>query len=157
MAQQGPMSWPFQGHAHGTYGWQLPADTPVRTMCGIFDLDWDGINDRVEAELAWAFRPYLLFDDGEETQDATGLVILYQARPVDRTGGGLKMKYKLVFLFRKDHGRLHGGGHNGDSETMGFEVSASGPSYQTWHLVKVHWRTSTWNLQDGWRCPGLPA
>ncbi len=148
------ISWPFQGQPEGQYGWQLPSDMPVRTMCGIFDLDWDGINDQVETELAWAFRPYLVLDEGEDSDNSQLLVILYQATPDQATPAGdavhrLRIAYRLLFLFPRDRT------HRGDSEVMRFEVSSAGPDYRHWRLDRVSWRDcggdSVWEWSDGFQ------
>ncbi len=96
------------------------------------DVDGDGFWDQAEAELIWAFAPWIEFDEKEDFID--GMVFVYQATP-DRTwwsGRGLHLlKVKLLFLFRDDVS------HTGDSEGITMKLVSSDEDARTWRIYDV--------------------
>ena len=115
--------------------WHLPQNTEVLARCCIGDLDCDGIKDMVEAEVAWAFRPYLVFDHGEDNDLADGLIILYQAHPeIIDPGEKIRIKIKMTFTFPGDRT------HDGDTQSSSFWVESTDSEHQSWQVVQVSWR-----------------
>ena len=124
--------------------WELPHD-PFASSCGYLDRDADGVLDWAEAELAWVFRPFLVFDNDETyagKYDDTwmnGVTVYYQIHPVEQSMDGVTsagpdlrlLKLKLIIAFRRDLT------HDGDTET--FEMELSGIR-EPWTSRFTRWR-----------------
>jgi len=139
----------LRGHANPTspdYTWELPHD-PFATSCGYLDRDADGVLDWAEAELAWVFRPFLVFDNDETyagKYDDTwmnGVTVYYQIHPVEHSMDGVTsagpdlrlLKLKLIIAFRRDLT------HDGDTETFEMELSGiRGPGTGRFTRWRIH-------------------
>ncbi len=128
--------------------WVLPED-PFGTSCGYLDRDADGLLDWAEAELAWVFRPYLVFHNEENMTGrsydpaSNGMTIFYQANPILRSMDEITrvdaltrlIRIKLVFAFQKDST------HSGDTESVSFELmsrrASKADSFSRWQLHAI--------------------
>ncbi|MBU1410238.1 hypothetical protein KKC22_01860 [Myxococcota bacterium] len=131
------------------YFWVLPED-PFDTSCGYLDKDADGLLDWAESELAWVFRPYLVFHWDEEAagraDDPTlnGFTLFYQAFPVLQSMDGNTLsgslirliRLKIVVAFRRDST------HDGDTEAITYEIishrSSTSESFTKWQLHAIN-------------------
>ncbi len=96
------------------------------------DLDEDGFWDQAEAELVWAFLPYVIFDEGE--QYANGTVMVYQSRPTWDGIGRLVLEIRFVLLFRMDCM------HRGDSESFTMRLVSEDADATQWRLFQLQFR-----------------
>lgn len=96
------------------------------------DRDADGFWDQAEAELVWAFAPWIEFDEKEDY--VSGMTMVYQAVP-DRalwaTRGMHQLRIRLIFLFADDRS------HTGDSESVTVLLVSSDPEARRWRLHQV--------------------
>lgn len=119
------------------------------------DKDRDGVVDRAENEIANAFRPYLVFDSAEQHRQDDMPLVLFQVIPKSSVPGAQKLRLRYALVFRGDtYGPDAGygcdwgsGSHNGDIETMTFEVTGDGAA-QTWTLTKVE--VAPWRPGPSW-------
>jgi hypothetical protein len=86
----------------------------------------------VEAELAWAFRPYLYYDNDENHSGDT--LVLYQASLIQNHPQSIKIRLKWFFLMRAE------ARHHGDSNGLNAIVESTDPFHRQWMLVKAGWR-----------------
>lgn len=110
------------------------------------DQDRDGLADGMEGELAYVFRPYLIFDSAESAREPSEPVVLFQVRLSDlqgRTSDGTliwRLLIKWVFLFRQDGGYGPASScsddHEGDNDDALFELESRNDGI-TWRLVRA--------------------
>jgi hypothetical protein len=110
------------------------------------DRDGDGLLDEMEGELAFVFRPYLVFDSAEEARESREPIVLFQVRLSDVQGvtsDGTRiwrLSIKWVFLFRDDGGYGPASScsddHEGDNDDALFELE-SRDSGVSWRLVRA--------------------
>jgi len=129
------------------FDWRLPT-SPFSTQCGYLDRDGDGLLDWAETELAWAFRPYLVFDNaegqaGNDTyENINGLTLLYQIHPLTESLDGETisdqstklLRLQVVLTFRRDLA------HDGDTENYYVELVSRDSGFQTWSIHYLQWR-----------------
>ncbi len=124
--------------------WVLPLGSQVLSKCCYRDRDCDHVVDWVEAELAWAFRPYVVYDEGEDPEEGDEHMILYHVIPIEhQPGQKLVLRVTLVFIFQDDHTRGNdtcGSSHHGDTERLRFFVTSTDPGFQRWHISTIMWR-----------------
>jgi len=110
------------------------------------DRDRDGLADAREGELAYVFRPYLVFDSDEAARASREPVVLFQVRLSDIQGhtsdgtGIWRLLIKWVFLFRQDGGYGPASScsddHEGDNDDALFDLE-SRDERVTWRLVRA--------------------
>jgi hypothetical protein len=129
------------------FDWRLPT-SPFSTQCGYLDRDGDGLLDWAETELAWAFRPYLVFDNaegqaGNDTyENINGLTLLYQIHPLAESLDGETisdqhtklLRLQVVLTFRRDLA------HDGDTENFYVELVSRDSGFRTWSIHYLQWR-----------------
>jgi len=96
------------------------------------DLDEDGFWDQAEAELVWAFLPYVTFDEGEQYKNGTVMVV--QSRPYWDNGGRMILELRFVFLFSEDCW------HRGDSEAFSVRLVSTDAAAQHWRMYHLQFR-----------------
>jgi hypothetical protein len=105
------------------------------------DRDLDGLVDVQEAELAHAFRPYVVFDSGEHARQSFEPVTIFQVRPTLYRLDDLTVRVKLVFLFEEDGGYGDSSwcddSHAGDNDDAWYELTSTDNGVN-WTLLKVH-------------------
>lgn len=120
-----------------------PADAAA-----LVDGDGDGLDDRVEAELAAAYLPYLSLhpDDG---CTRSGLVARVRPHPADAT----KLSIIYSHLFETDCGLS---GHTGDNEAFGLAVDPALPPPAGILAIKTasHQSTPCERVTECTTCPG---
>lgn len=126
--------------------WKLPS-SPI-TSCCYLDRDCDHIFDWAEADLAWAFRPYLIFSDYESYSEH--LLVLYQASPIvfQPSINKIKLKLTYLFLFREEKS------HDGDSGNFVVHVESTDPDHQLWYVTWIEGGSSNcggsaWDMEQG--------
>ena len=113
-----------------------PADAPEQ------DKDRDGLIDTLEGALAYAFRPYVIFDSAENARQPHEPVPLFQVRKLNSGTRIIRIGIKWVFLFRRDGGygpdasSVCGDAHDGDNDDALYELE-SRDSGVTWTLVRI--------------------
>jgi hypothetical protein len=110
------------------------------------DLDGDGLVDDLEGALAYAFRPYLVFDSDEGARAPGEPVTIFQVRrnPIGeiRSDGTriVGVDIKWVFLFRQDGGYGPDSDcsddHEGDNDDALFTLKSSDDGV-TWRLSRA--------------------
>ncbi|MBU1509900.1 hypothetical protein KKD52_06025 [Myxococcota bacterium] len=129
------------------FSWILP-ESPFNTQCGYLDRDADGLLDWAETELAWVFRPYLIFDNdenytGNDTFNSiNGIHIIYQLHPLENSNDNITsssdavklLRFRIVLLFRTDSN------HAGDSEVFNMELISREAPFRKWEIHLAQWR-----------------
>jgi hypothetical protein len=110
------------------------------------DQDEDGLVDDSEGRLAFAFRPYVVFDSDEEARAPGEPVTLFQVRRSSIggvTSGGTRIHrvlIKWVFLFRQDGGYGPDSDcsddHEGDNDDALFDLESRDGGL-TWRLERA--------------------
>lgn len=136
---------PEGGSTSWTSGVRLPSGYTYQCMVAAGasgDTDGDGILQQCEYELAYAFRPFLQWDQGEESSNKQG----YWAIKRGGTSNEVKIMYLMGYFADSGHD-IAGGAHDGDSEFLVFTVS-----YRNgW------WRFSSAFLSAHWGVPFVDA
>lgn len=104
------------------------------------DKDRDGLIDTLEGLLAYAFRPYVIFDSAENARQSHEPVPLFQVRKLNSGTRIIRIGIKWVFLFRQDGGygpnSLCRDAHGGDTDDALYELESRDGGV-TWTLVRV--------------------
>lgn len=131
-----------------TLGWdsgvQLPSGYTYQCMVtpgSAGDTDGDGLLQQCEADLAHAFRPFLQWDQGEESSNKQGYFAVKR--------GGTSTEVKIMYLmgYFADSGHdIAGGAHDGDSEFLVFTVSyRNGWWRMSTAFLSAHWGVYGWD------------
>jgi hypothetical protein len=98
----------------------------IATADAAQDRDRDGLRDALEAKVAEAFVPHLVFDSAEAHRLPGEPKTLFQVRPV---GEGRELDVRYAFLFRRDGGYGPSSwcddAHNGDNQAAGLRVRST--------------------------------
>lgn len=104
------------------------------------DRDRDGLIDTLEGQLAYAFRPYVIFDSDECAREPHEPVTLFQVRPINLKGDLKRILIRWVFLFIRDGGYGPNSdcsnSHPGDNDDATYELE-SRDNGLTWQIVRV--------------------
>jgi|GEM_PF-2136641 len=110
------------------------------------DMDLDGLKDDFENALADAWRPYFIYDEGENNQGGADIDddslqsweprVLFQVRPIGGWDWPRRIVINWAFLYRLDGG-FRGSNtcldwHYGDTQSGSYDLSSS--DGVTWHL-----------------------
>lgn len=113
------------------------------------DADLDGLKDNFENALADAWRPYFIYDEGENDQGGLDIDdnslqsweprVFFQVRPIGGWDWPRRIVVKWAFLYRLDGGYRGSNTcldwHYGDTQSGSYELSSS--DGVTWHLDDI--------------------
>jgi hypothetical protein len=108
---------------------------------------WEHVSASCRAELAWAFRPRLIFNSDEACKDREP----YYAVQPGQNVGEVEIFYALSYYRDCNNRTGYADGHDGDSEFIVVRATSGGLDSQHWYLENVtlsaHWGTivdGTW-------------
>jgi hypothetical protein len=139
---------------------------PISLPASIFlpapsdDLDHDGLHDGLEDLLAFAVRPYLVFDSRENALLSWEPVTLFQVRPIGCAGprsrcGGAPAKIEVVFLNLWQHDGGYADSffcsdrHHGDNQVVGPIILESADDGHTFRIVSITNWDFVWPTHSG--------
>ncbi len=109
------------------------------------DRDHDGLLDMAEAELMWAFSPYIVWHSDEWSWMKEDVVLVYQVLPSVKTATTMTLELRLIFLLHGDYNPEWPLQHGGDSQRMSIfiesDIDLSGAEpliFQKWRLKSVY-------------------